>query len=132
LFGAALAYWALPVGLQVLMGFTPDNVSNFIAVDRYFDFLFRMVAAFSIGFLSPTLLVLLNFAHLLTAATIRSWWRGIVMVDLLFAAIATPTGDPVNMLLLATPILFVVFLAWLIAALNDRRRRRSSISNELI
>ena len=122
--GAALAYWALPVGLQVLMGFTPENVSNFIAVDRYFDFFFRMVAAFVIGFLSPTILVLLNFADLLPASTIRSWWRGIVMLDLIFAAVATPTGDPVNMMLLATPILLVVFIAWSIAAINDWRRRK--------
>jgi sec-independent protein translocase protein TatC len=53
------------------------------------------------------------------------------MIDLLFAAIATPTGDPVNMLLLAIPILVVVFFAWCIAAINDRRRRKQRASEEI-
>ena len=123
--GAGLAYWAMPIGLEVLLGFTPSNVANLIAVDRYFDFFFRMVLAFVIGFLSPLLVVLLNFANILRASTIRNWWRGIVMVDLLFAAIATPTGDPVNMLLVALPILFLLFLAWSVAAINDRRRQKA-------
>jgi sec-independent protein translocase protein TatC len=129
--GAALAYWAMPVGLQVLFGFTPSNVSNLIAVDRYFDFFFRMVAAFSIGFLSPMVLVLLNFANILRASTIRSWWRGIIMVDLLFAAIATPTGDPVNMMIVATPIALLLVIAWGVAAINDSRRRKRGLLSDI-
>lgn len=128
--GAALAYWVMPVGLEVLFGFTPNNVSNLIAVDRYFDFFFRMLAAFAIGFLSPMVLILLNFADVLRASTIRRWWRGILMIDLLFAAVATPTGDPVNMMIVAAPIAFLLVLAWSVAAINDRRRRKRGLLEE--
>jgi sec-independent protein translocase protein TatC len=38
--------------------------------------------------------------------------------------VATPTGDPVNMLLLATPILVLVGAAVVFCLLNDRRRAR--------
>jgi len=128
--GAGLAYAVMPVGLQVLFGFTPENVSNLIPVDKYFDFFFRMLAVFALGFLSPLILVLLNFANILRAKKIRSWWRGFVMGILLFAAIATPTGDPVNMMLVAVPILLLAILAWSVAAVNDWRRRRSGKLNE--
>lgn len=124
--GAFLAYRALPVGLQLLLGFTPENVSNLITVSRYLDFVFRTMLAFGIGFLAPLVLIVMNFADLLEAATIRKSWRFIVMVIMLFAAVATPTGDPVNMLLLAIPMIFLVIFAWAIAALNDRRRARNN------
>jgi len=126
LLGAWFAYFVMPVSLQVLIGFTPENVSNLIAVDRYFDFFFKMVLVFVIGALLPFVLVLLNFAGALTAAKIRSWWRLIVMSTFIFAAVATPTGDPLNMSIVAFPILILIFLAWLIASVNDYRRRKVS------
>ena len=43
---------------------------------------------------------------------------------MLFAAVATPTGDPINLLLLAGPILLLVAIAVGICLLNDRRRAR--------
>ncbi|MCX6403320.1 MAG: twin-arginine translocase subunit TatC [Actinobacteria bacterium] len=127
--GACFAYFVMPISLQVLIGFTPDNVSNLIAVDKYFDFLFKMVLVFVIGALIPFALVLMNFAGVLTAAKIRSWWRMIVMSTLLFAAVATPTGDPLNMTLVAAPILTLIVLAWAIASLNDLRRRKRSATS---
>lgn len=123
--GAWFAYLVMPISLQVLIGFTPDNVSNLIAVDRYFDFFFKMVLVFVIGALIPFLLVSLNFAGVLSASQIRRWWRLIVMSTLVFAAVATPTGDPLNMAIVSLPILTLIILAWLIASLNDLRRRRN-------
>ena len=126
--GATLAYKTLPIGLQILFGFTPENVSNLVPVDKYFNFIFQMMAIFAIGFLTPLFLVMLNFANLLSARKIREWWRGFVMVIILFAAIATPTGDPLNLMLVAVPILLLVVVAWAIAAINDWRRRRQGPS----
>ncbi len=129
--GAWFAYYVMPVSLQVLIGFTPDNVSNLIAVDRYFDFFFKMVLVFVIGALIPFALVLMNFAGALSAAQIRSWWRMIIMATLVFAAVATPTGDPLNMSLVALPILVLIFFAWLIASINDFRRKKRNQKKSL-
>ncbi|MGW3248870.1 twin-arginine translocase subunit TatC, partial [Streptomyces sp. NPDC001070] len=43
----------------------------------------------------------------------------------LFAAIATPSTDPLSMLLLATPISLLYLAACTIAWCNDRRRGRT-------
>ena len=120
------AYFVMPISLQVLIGFTPDNVSNLIAVDKYFDFFFKMVLVFVIGALIPFALVIMNFAGVLSAAQIRGWWRIIIMATFIFAAIATPTGDPLNMSIVALPILVLIFLAWLISSINDLRRKKQS------
>jgi sec-independent protein translocase protein TatC len=122
--GVALAYAVLPLGLQVLLGFTPDNVENIVSVDRYLSFFIRTVLVFGVGFLVPLLLVLLNFAGVLTGRRLLSWWRWIIIAVILFAAIATPTGDPINLLLLAGPILILVAVAVGVCLLNDRRRAR--------
>lgn len=122
--GVALAYAVLPLGLQVLLGFTPDNVQNIVSVDRYLSFFLRTVLVFGVGFLVPLMLVLLNFAGVVSGRTLLGWWRWIILTVMLFAAVATPTGDPINLLLLAGPILLLVAVAVGIALLNDRRRAR--------
>ncbi len=122
--GALFAYAVLPYGLQVLFGFTPDGVENIISVDRYLSFFIRTMLIFGIGFLAPLLLVLLNFAGVLTGRRLISWWRWIIIIVAIFAAIATPTGDPVNLALLAGPMLLLIAIAVGVCVLNDRRRAR--------
>ena len=43
-----------------------------------------------------------------------------------FAAIATPTGDPITMLMLAGPMWILFEAAVLVCRLNDRRRAREA------
>lgn len=122
--GAYAAYVVMPRGLDVLLGFTPENIENIISVDRYLSFFLRMLVVFGIGFLLPLLIVALNLAGVLSFQRLWSWWRWIVMGIVVFAAAATPTGDPFNLLLLAAPILALVVVAGAIAWANDRRRSR--------
>jgi len=122
--GAALAYTVLPRGLEILLGFTPENIENIISVDRYLSFFLRMMLVFGLGFLLPLLVVGLNLAGVLSAQKLWSWWRWIVLGVVVFAAVATPTGDPFNLALLAVPMLVLMLLAGLFCWLNDRRRAR--------
>ncbi|MFM7147125.1 MAG: twin-arginine translocase subunit TatC [Actinomycetales bacterium] len=122
--GVLLAYTVLPIGLDILFGFTPEGVENIVSVDRYLSFFLRTVIVFGVGFLVPLMLVLLNFAGVLSGKRLLSWWRWIIITVVIFAAIATPTGDPINLILLAGPIMVLVMIAVGIALLNDRRRNR--------
>ena len=122
----ATAWWMLPKGLYLLFGFTPSNVSNYISVDTYLSFMIRMMLVFGLGFLAPVFVLALNFVGILSARNIRNSWRWTIMGVLVFAAVATPDGNPINMLLLALPMLVLLAGAFGIAALNDRRRARAS------
>jgi sec-independent protein translocase protein TatC len=124
--GIALAYIVMPLGLEILLGFTPANVENIVSVDRYLSFFLRTILVFGVGFLTPLLIVLLNFAGILSGRRLISWWRWIIFTVFIFSAIATPTGDPINLILLAGPIMFLVIIAVGISLLNDRRRARKS------
>lgn len=123
--GVALAYAVMPKGLDVLLGFTPENVGNYLPVDRYLSFFLRMVLVFGVGFLTPLFIVGLNIVGILSGKRLAAAWRYIIFAVFVFAAVATPTGDPVNMMLLATPILVLVYAAVGFCLLNDRRRRRA-------
>ena len=123
--GAVLAYIFLPIGLNILFGFTPLGVGNYVPVDRYLSFFLRMVLVFGISFLAPLFIVMLNIFDVLEAKAITSRWRVVVLSVFAFAAVATPTGDPVNMTLLAAPVLLLISIATFIAWLNDKRRART-------
>lgn len=124
--GITLAYVVLPFGLEILLGFTPANVENIVSVDRYLSFFLRTILVFGVGFLTPLLIVLLNFAGILSGKRLVSWWRWIIFTVLIFSAVATPTGDPINLMLLAGPIMILVIIAVGISLLNDRRRARKA------
>ncbi|BFO20086.1 hypothetical protein SHKM778_64740 [Streptomyces sp. KM77-8] len=79
---------------------------------------------FGLSFELPLLLVMLNFTGILTGRRMLGWWRGMIMGITLFAAIATPSTDPLTMLALAGPIWILYFAAVAVALLNDRRKRR--------
>ncbi|MEV7525217.1 twin-arginine translocase subunit TatC [Streptomyces sp. NPDC091371] len=123
--GAVLAYKILPQTATILLEFTPDNTRNLIPVDDYLDLVARMVIVFGLAFELPLLLILLNFTGVLSAKRLASWWRAMVLGITLFAAFATPTGDPLTMLSLAAPIVALYFIALGVCLLNDRRRRRN-------
>jgi sec-independent protein translocase protein TatC len=126
--GCYLAYLILPKGLSLLIGFTPANegVENLITLGNYLNFVIRMVLVFGLGFELPVFIVLLNLVGVLSYARLKSWRSGFWFGILVFAAVATPTGDPITMLILGVPIILLFEISLLIARLTDRRRRLAS------
>lgn len=122
--GCAVGYLVLPKMLEVLLGFTPENVANIISIDYYLTFALQLMLFFGVGFLLPVTFMMLNFAGILSGRKLLSWWRFLVFGAFVFAAVATPTGDPITMLLVALPMLAMVFLAVAVTLLNDWRRGR--------
>ncbi|MFI5982801.1 twin-arginine translocase subunit TatC [Streptomyces sp. NPDC098789] len=129
--GAVLAYKILPQTAQILLEFTPDNARNLLPVDDYLDLVTRMVVVFGLAFELPLLLILLNVTGVLTAKRLASWWRIMVLGITIFAAFATPTGDPLTMMSLAAPIIALYFIALGICLMNDRRRKRKNPDADL-
>lgn len=126
--GAAVAYWAIPRALDFVQGFVIAQASVQIPIDEYLSFFLRMVLLFGLAFEFPLVLMLLNVAGVLSGRRIRSWWRVMVFLIFLFAAIATPTGDPWTMCILAAPLCVLYVVAMGLALLNDRRREARRLS----
>jgi len=121
--GGFFAYMVLPATAKVLIEFTPFGVDNLLPLDELLDLVTRMVLVFGLSFELPLLLVMLNLGGVITGRRMLGWWRGMIMGITLFAAIATPSTDPLTMLALAAPIWLLYFLAVGVSLLNDSRRR---------
>ncbi|MGI9226245.1 MAG: twin-arginine translocase subunit TatC [Candidatus Nanopelagicaceae bacterium] len=128
--GATLGYLILPVAVKILFGFTPSALNNLVKFDDYLDFVLRIILLFGLAFELPVFLISLNLIGFLRGATILRPWRIWVFSIVLFIAAFTPTADPLTMLLLAVPLIFLYFLAGLFALLNDKRRDKKS--NEIL
>jgi sec-independent protein translocase protein TatC len=120
--GMAVAYWTLPKGIEILVGFTPLEIQNLITLPQYLDFVIRTMLVFGIAFLIPLVVVLLNMVGVVPASALSRFRPYIILVIFVFAAVATPSGDPFTMCLLAIPMCLLFFAAELIARVNDRRR----------
>jgi sec-independent protein translocase protein TatC len=122
--GSYIGYRILPLAVKVLLGFTPSNINNLIRFDDYLSFVSQIILVFGFAFELPVFLVALNFIGAVSGKTILKPWRFSVFGIMLFAAIFTPTGDPISMLMLSTPLIILYFLAGVIALLNDRRKAK--------
>ncbi|MEY9965035.1 sec-independent protein translocase protein TatC [Streptacidiphilus sp. MAP12-16] len=125
--GASIAYWVFPKAIRILVGFVPGGMAQMIQGDAFLTFFIRMVLVFGLSFEIPLLLVGLNFLGILSAAKLRSWWRAIVFAIFVFSAVATPTGDPLTMTVLAVPICALFILALGITTLHDRAKERRRV-----
>ena len=74
---------------------------------------------FGIAFLIPLVVVLLNMVGMVPAAALGKFRPYIILVIFVFAAVATPSGDPFTMCLLAIPMCLLFFVAEIIARFND-------------
>jgi sec-independent protein translocase protein TatC len=107
LLGGLFAYLTLPLALNFLLSVGGDFVSPLLTVDKYVGFVIFTVLAFGLGFEFPILLISLSAAGVLTSDTMRKHRRYVILGIAIFAAVITPSADPISMLALLLPL--VVF-----------------------
>lgn len=122
--GALLAYFVIERGLRFLMSEGIEGLSVNLEVNQYISFVMTVILVFAVGFELPLLVLMLNFAGVVSARKLLSWWRVAIMVATVFAALTTPDPGPFGMILLASCLSAMYFAAVGVAFLNDRRRAR--------
>jgi sec-independent protein translocase protein TatC len=129
--GTLLAWSSLPAFVVVLVGFTPDGGANVINASEYILFTTRILLVFGLAFVLPVVLVMLNFAGVISAQNIIKSWRLAIFISAVVGAIATPVAEPMAMFLLMIPLLLLYFLAAGVAQLHDRRIAKKLAALEL-
>ncbi|MEN9749710.1 MAG: hypothetical protein RL149_788 [Actinomycetota bacterium] len=124
--GCVFAWYSFPTFIRTLLGFTPAGSANVINANEYVLFALRILLVFGITFVMPVVLVLLNFIGALSAVSIIKSWRAAILIIALVAALATPTADPMSMLLVMLPLILFYVIAALITWLHDRTKARKA------
>lgn len=119
--GGALAWLTLTRGLAFLLGVAGSSVTTMLTVSSYVSFVTAMVLVFGVAFELPLLLVALNLAGVLPYTRLRAAWRGAVFGVFVFAALVTPSQDPITMTAMAVPMTLLYGAATAFARVHDRR-----------
>jgi sec-independent protein translocase protein TatC len=123
--GATLAYFVMSKGLQLLLNFAPTNTVSLISIDHYLSYALAMLLMFGLSFDVPLLVVMLNLVGILSYARLKKSRRLSIFLCFVFAAVATPSGDPFTMLALGVPLILLLELATQIARIHDKRKAKA-------
>lgn len=129
--GIVLGYLTLPKGLEVLIGFTPADLTNLVEFNDYLTFFIRTLLGFGIAFEIPVFVVLLNMAGILKGRQLGAHRPWMIVGTFVFAAVITPSGDPFTMSFMAIPMVILFLISEVIARINDNRRDKRRINSGL-
>ncbi len=123
--GVVVGYLVLPKGIEVLISFAPDSVNVLLSLGDYLNFVIRTVLVFGVAAEIPLVVVMLNRLGIVSARQLAKARPWTVIGIFIFAAIATPSTDPLTMLFLAAPMTILYFISEAIAKLTDRKRAKT-------
>ena len=102
--GAAVAVSTFPKALDFLIEVGGPNLVPLFSPSKYLRLYMLVVLAFGVSFEFPILLTFLQLARILRSEQLRKWRRGAIIGIVVFAAVITPSQDPVTLLALAGPM----------------------------
>jgi sec-independent protein translocase protein TatC len=102
--GVVFAYWTMERALDWLLGFGGDRLTPVIGVNRYLNFAFRYLLVFGVAFLFPVFVFTAGAVGAVGSKQLKKGRRWAVLIIVTVGAILTPTGDPLTLILLSTPL----------------------------
>ncbi|HET9443928.1 MAG TPA: twin-arginine translocase subunit TatC [Acidimicrobiales bacterium] len=118
--GAMVAVGTFPKALEFLISVGGPDLVPLFSPARYLRLYLLVVVAFGISFEFPILLVFLQLARILKSAQLRRWRRGMIVGVVIFAAVITPSQDPITLFALAGPMYLFYEVSILIGRLLKR------------
>jgi len=121
--GMAFTYYLiLPTGLPVLLNFL--DLETQIRPSSYVRFTTGLMFWIGLVFEFPLLAYLLSAMRILTPGALIKNWRIAVVIIAVVASLITPTIDPINMMLVMIPLIFLYALSIALSFLARGRGRR--------
>lgn len=114
--GVAFAYFiALPRAVDFLLNFNDDAFNVLVGAQQYYKFSIILMAAVGLLFQIPVAVLAVTRLGIVTPKTLSKNRGYVVLVVAVVAAVATPTPDPVTMLVTMAPLIVLFELSLLLA-----------------
>lgn len=122
--GAAFAHWlVLPYAFEYMIStYSSEVMKPLLDMSQVLGLVITLHLAMGLVFELPLLLTMFARLGLVTSAFLARYRRWAVVVNVIVAAIITPTGDPFNLALMAGPLVLCYELGIIGARLVERPR----------
>jgi sec-independent protein translocase protein TatC len=119
--GVAFGYFVvLPRAVGFLQNFNDDDFDILIQARDYYRFAVLFIGAIGLLFQIPVAVLAITRLNIMTPRQLQRNWGYVLLGLALLAAVATPTPDPVTMLLAMLPLFVLFELSILLAAWLNR------------
>ena len=117
--GAAFCYWfVLPQAFPAMLAFaSPGTLSPVLSLSKQLSLVLTMLLGFGIVFEMPVLIAFLAMIGLVNWRLLAKYRRNAIIVNVVLAALITPTGDPLNLAMIALPMILFYEVGILLARL---------------
>lgn len=129
--GVAVAYFGtLPLVLPYIMKMAPPDVLTRLGMKDTVSLLIKFYVGFAAAFQFPMVVLVLVYMDLLSPATLRAYRRFAVVGIAALSALFTPP-DPISMIMMALPLVFLyelsIWMSYLVARRRDKARARAAV-----
>ena len=129
--GVAFGYFvALPRAATFLLNFNSAHFDIQLRAQDYYSFSVTFLAAIGLLFQVPIGVLALTRLGIISTKQLRKNRGYVILGAAVVAAVATPTPDPVTMLITMAPLLVLFELSILLAALLERRRAANADNDD--
>ena len=119
--GVAFGYFVvLPRAVDFLQNFNDDDFDILIQARDYYKFAVLFIGSIGLLFQIPVAVIAITRLGILTPRQLHAQWRYVLLGLAVLAAVATPTPDPVTMLLALGPLFLLFEASILISAWLNR------------
>lgn len=110
--GVVLGYLFLPAAIRWFLSYLGDYGSATLLQNplSYVLLAVKILLAFGLCFQLPIVLIILAKLGLVTSKRLMTYWRHAIVLIFTIAAIVTPTNDPLSLMVMALPMIFLYFL----------------------
>lgn len=120
----------VPISMPVLMGFFGTVVTPTYSLEKYLSFVTTLVLWMGIIFQTPLVIYVIALLGVVTPTQLSKGRRLVIFIAAIFAAVITPTTDPITMLLVTGPFVVLYEFGILLARLAAKQRARRAAAAE--
>ncbi len=131
LFGGVFCYFlVLPLGLKFLIGYGSDWYEPFVTIQRYFDFVVKLILAFAFAFQTPLVMVLLTKFGIINTIKMRMYRKWAFLGAFGLAAVLTPP-DIITQVLLGFPLYLLYEFGVVVSAFFEDPKQREQVIKQM-
>ncbi|MGC3999687.1 MAG: twin-arginine translocase subunit TatC [Anaeromyxobacter sp.] len=120
--GAAFCYWlVMPQAFPAMLAVASPNLEASLTLDQTFGLALAMLLGFGVVFEVPVVIAFLAMIGLVNWKTLAKYRRIAIVVNVVAAAIITPTGDPINLALMAIPMILFYEIGIILARILGKK-----------